>query len=269
MTEYILGVSTYGGFTEVRRTASKEEAEAWALQPPLQENVMYTYGSFERCEHDQYLNRKDNCPICTPAREAKEQQLNALAQELYQESNRMFRPLFPWVFVRVLKKQQQVGSIFLPDIDQNKTVAEGIVLATWSPFEQTTSSRVYCDICGYEVIRCQHQGCNSPLRYGVVKRSAVKPGDHVLFSYWSGLPITGHKPEYYRVVKETDWSKDKDGGIFAKVEYSNKSTGPLEKLEQLVWKYSDMIPDEELAQKIEEQFLLVDRDGESVTLSGR
>ncbi len=261
------------------------------------------------CPHDQYLNNKNECGICNPelndrsnpgrveidrpntgiadlhntqCSECKqirgshdtscslytgprldedvavvvardpEAAIDAMAQALYQQSNRTFRPLFPWIFIRVLKKQQQVGSIILPDIDQNKTVAEGIVLATWQPFSEPRLRQ--CPIM------------DSPCEGIVVtteKHSELKPGDHVLFPFWAGLPITGHKPEYYRVVKECDWAKDKEGGIFAKVEYDSKNTRPIEKLKNLV------LPEGELAEKIDEQFLLVDRDGESVTLSGR
>lgn len=186
-------------------------------------------------------------------RETKELKLNALAEELYGESNRMFTPMFPWVFVRVLKKQQQVGSIILPDIDQNKTVAEGIVLAVWKMHPR----RQYKDY----------------------KESTLAPGDHVLFNYWAGVPITGHKPEYYRCVKECNWAIDKEGGIFAKVEYANKNTRPIEKLrpviERTITEYDSDTEEEHCAnvasvlRQIEDQFLLVDRDGESVTLSGR
>lgn len=203
-------------------------------------------------------------------REAKELRLNALAQELYEESNRCFKPLFPWVFVRALKKQQTFGSLILPDIDQNKTVAEGIVLATWQPFYVDKLSHLLCEWCGNEIDKCPGVQCRGPISVYSQRVSAFKPGDHVLFNYWAGVPITGHKPEYYRCVKESNWAIDKEGGIFAKVEYDGNR--PFVKLTELITKYRydfEMSPSEDLAHKIEEQFLLVDRDGESVTISGR
>jgi co-chaperonin GroES (HSP10) len=167
--------------------------------------------------------------------ERLEFRLDILTQELYKRG-RCFTPLYPWVFVRVLKKDQATQSgVILPAIEQNKTIHEGIVLATWKPKEG--------------------------------KSTRLMPGDHVLFPHWAGLPIAGYSIERYRVIREEAWKENEQGGIFARVEYENTT---IER--KLVELLEEGLPNgrfDRLAERIMQQFLLVDRDGESVTLSGR
>jgi co-chaperonin GroES (HSP10) len=179
--------------------------------------------------------------------QALEVQVNQLMAELYGR-NRKLTPMYPWVFVRTLPKEQKIGSIYTPDSGQNKTVHEGIVLAVWKPFEQRKI------VGGKEV--------------AVPMASNLHPGDHVLFAHWAGLPVVGYSAKNYRIVKEEGWTADKEGGIFATVEYNDSR--PAAKLEQLLERVlSDWFETEEIVEEIEKQFLLVDRDGHSVTLSGR
>lgn len=169
-------------------------------------------------------------------REEKEKQLNVLAQELYASHERAFLPLYPWVFVRVLKKDQTYkGLLHLPETDQNKTIHEGIVLGTWEP-----------------------------CRRSEWRESQLYPGAHVLFPHWAGLPIAGYSTERYRVIREEEWKENEQGGLFAIVEYKDESI--RERLKKIL---AEGYAEDYAVDKIVDQFLLVDRDGMSVTLSGR
>ena len=73
--------------------------------------------------------------------ERREEILDLMAQELFASSSRRFVPMFPWVFVRVLPKRQTLSSgLILPPYEQNKTIHEGIVLATWKPHAAPVAS---------------------------------------------------------------------------------------------------------------------------------
>lgn len=181
--------------------------------------------------------------------EEKEQLLDRLTQELYQ-AHRGFAPKFPWVFVRVLKKEQERGGIILPDSEQNKPVHEAIVLAVWPSFIESKTKNGH--------------------RITVYKESELSPGDHVLLPHYAGLPVRGFKEQQYRIVKELGWDASVDGGIFATVGYSEPDHKPAEKLRKLLLNAMGTgFELEDLLAKIQEQFLLVDRDAHSVTLSGR
>jgi co-chaperonin GroES (HSP10) len=148
--------------------------------------------------------------------------------------------MYPWVFVRVLPREQvRKSGIILPDIDQNKTVLEGIVLSTWAEHELPNGTKV---------------------------RSECALGDHVLFPHWTGLPIIGFKDKHYRIVREVNWAADQ-GGIFAKVEYGQKQM--LETELKAVLKSSEGETYEGLIEKLMERFIFIDVKQQSVTLSGR
>ena len=120
--------------------------------------------------------------------EQTEALINKLAQGLYAASGRTFRPLYPWVFVRVLPDRETIGGIAVPQrsVRGRTHMLEGVVLATWEPREG--------------------------------KVSELKPGDHVCFLGFAGVPVEGFSRDLYRVVKEENWSKEKDGGICAIIE---------------------------------------------------
>jgi co-chaperonin GroES (HSP10) len=178
--------------------------------------------------------------------ESMEDQVKVLTEMLHAAHTRRFTPKYPWVFVRVVKKEQNYkGVVVLPDSDQNKINHEGIVLATWG-----------------SIIR--YNGC---LAYKI--DSELKPGDRVLFPHWAGLPVVGFKDVHYRIVKETHWTSSQEGGIFATVEYPGREDSPSEKLRKIVGNVANPFRIDELVTAIEQQFLLVDRDEQSVTLSGR
>ena len=167
--------------------------------------------------------------------------------------NRIFTPMYPWIFVRVLQREQKVGSIYMVEgPKQNKPMHEGVVLATWQP-------------------------CQRPIKGKLVDLSPdVKPGDHVIFNHWAGLPVVGYNDKHFRIVKERDWSTDKEGGIVGLIE---SDVTPEEELtNQLIdimkAKYPLQLLDNPrqqlhaLAEALLKKYIVIDRDKPSVTLSG-
>ena len=157
---------------------------------------------------------------------------------------RMFRPMFPWVFVYVLQKEQKSGQIILPT-DQNKPMHEAIVLATWEK-----NTRV-----------------DKKNRLGVFE-SELTAGDHVLIHHWAGYPISNYDAKRFRLVRELDWHETKQGGIVGVIEHL--PTSERENLLELVshqnseWD-GDM---EKITDTILQRYILVDKKAGSVTLSG-
>lgn len=219
----------------------------------------------------------------------KEKKLNNLALELYAE-HRAFRPMFPWVFVRVLPKEMRTASgLVLPDTDANKTVYEGIVLSTWSPYTKevgheyeavstfaTRINRLAKKLYSHQVEQTE------PIKVTrtIQMRSELTPGQHVLFPHWAGLPVVGYSDKHYRIVKEESSQSQNEGEIVATVDYDEANTKPrqqvIEMLSEALYE-SGMLDDEvgrsEFAAmflaKMEQRFLLVDHDMNSLTLSGR
>lgn len=188
--------------------------------------------------------------------EELESEINADAQVLFQQQ-RMFRPLWPWVFVYVLPREQQVGSILIPEHEQNKTVHEGIVLATWRPGARTVRWTKGCHVVCEE---CKHW---TPVVQGDMEMSELKMGDHVLFPHWSGVPVSGYDTGRYRCVREIG-----EGCIQGVIEYADESV--IDKLAEELWDLDDdNHTSRDVAVKLSERFILVDRKASSVTLSGR
>lgn len=168
-------------------------------------------------------------------------ELARLVTELYATHTRIIKPSYPWVFVYILPKEQRIGSIFLPG-KQNKPVHEGIVLRTWS----------------------------SCLRDGWEHVSALKPGDHVLLPHWCGLPVPGYDELDYRIVKEESWSKDKDGGIFAVIDYESETLrATLSRITEHLYNFMTVGEVEDVKAAIEKEFTLIPRGKGSATLSGK
>lgn len=188
----------------------------------------------------------------------KEAQLDALALDLYEASERTFTPLFPFVFVRVLQKEQTRNGIIIPGIEQNKPVHEGIVLSTWTHHTVETT-------------KTTEQGTR--FTRTVVNHSQFTPGDHVAFPHWAGAPVFGFDDKLYRVIKETEWDFSKDGGIFGTINHEHEDDVPrgilIEMLHELVGNQSQDRAIIGMAHKIEDRLQLVDRQQASVTLSGR
>lgn len=208
-----------------------------------------------------------------------EKEIDALMQRLHDERSRQWRPMFPWVLVRVCKKSQTTDSgIFLPGHIQNKTHHEGIVLSTWKPIQVAKRDKMKLIIGGGHNRRHPVK-MNTP--DGEFYSSYLKPGDHVLFQHFAGLPVSGMSDDRYRIVKEEEWSAAQEGGIYATIEYKEKTLRPVEKLKEVlthpslnfiemgIHQPSDSEEMTKVIKAIEHQFILVDRDVESVTISGR
>ena len=178
-----------------------------------------------------------------------EKELDEMAQDLYESSSRQFRPAFPWIFCRVLPKTQKVGSIITPGT-QNKTIHEGIVLATWR-----SSPALF-----YNVNKSQWE---APERFV----SELVPGDHVIFPHWSGMPIPGFDTGSYRLVKEANWALDKEGGIIGVLDGEHHEEQTITEMIRDILR-NDNHTAAEIAAKISERFVLVDRNRQSATLSG-
>jgi len=188
-----------------------------------------------------------------------DRQVEALLHE-----NQMFTPMFPWVFVLVCQKEQQVGHIILPG-KQNKTVHEGIVLSTWRDKEVDRGITHYD---GHKVTR--HE----------ILHSDLKLGDRVCFHHFAGQPVPGFDADRFRVVRERDWSAASEGGIFAKINYAGNKTKPTADLIDLFESWLASVKSEtaqedleaarvDLQNQIDDKFVVVDREAHSVTLSGR
>jgi co-chaperonin GroES (HSP10) len=203
-----------------------------------------------------FIERKDHLETVDLSLEERENEIDELVQGLYQSSTRQFVPRYPWILCRILQKEHVTrGGIVLPATDQHKPMLEAIVLVTWRPFTQERG----------KVLENGRKFSRT-----VVKQSQFEPGQHVLLPHWAGLPHYGLNDQRYRYVKEEDWQEDKDGGIVAFVDYEDKANAPNAVLREML--ADGIIEDQEvlavLAAKIEQRFLLVDREAKSVTLSG-
>ena len=110
------------------------------------------------------------------------------------------------------------------------------------------------------------------------RHSELSPGDHVLFNHFAGVPLEGYDRDRYRVVRECDYKENEQGGIFASVTYEGQATKPVEKMKAIITAKLETLVHEgvermEMARvltaAVEDDFLLVDRDVASVTISGR
>jgi co-chaperonin GroES (HSP10) len=139
---------------------------------------------------------------CTgmPKKLSKEEQLQKLVKELYDEYDRVVTPIYPRIFIRVLPKETTYGSIVLPDHQQNKVQWEGMVLATyesfWRKLIDSTESRFRRDRI---IITTENEK-------RVLIESSVKPGDHILFPYHVGIPDPVFDAKKYRIISENDVS---------------------------------------------------------------
>lgn len=119
--------------------------------------------------------------------QSKEKQLAKLCQELYEEGEQRFYPMYPWILVRVLPKETKIGSLWLPDTQQNKPIYEGIVLETWKK---------------------------------AGKQSEFKLGDRIGFPSFEGAPTNFLDDKLYRLVREVVNYKDYPNcGIYGWIEY--------------------------------------------------
>lgn len=179
-------------------------------------------------------------------------------QELIYRAHREFTPMYPLVLVLVLRKQQvRASGIALPDSQQNKPMHEGIVLATWNSklVERGTINKDGERLTRVEVLHSQ-----------------LKPGDHVLFHHWAGMPIHGFDDQRFRVVREEAWHETQQGGIVGVLHYSDKENEPLEAIaNELIGSDHAGYSLTEWAltkSKIRDRYIVIDKETSAVTLSG-
>lgn len=126
-----------------------------------------------------------------------EKQLADTCQKIYELGEQRFKPLYPWLLVRVLPKEQKVGTLWLPE-KQNKVLYEGIVLETWG----------------------ESKG----------RKSEVKRGDRVWFPHYEGMPCSYLNENHYRLIRE--YTTDVNCGTFGKIRYAENNR-VAEKLNEL------------------------------------
>jgi hypothetical protein len=135
-----------------------------------------------------------------------EKQLYELAQHAYLHYERTVQPLYPWLLLYVLPKEDQVRGIIRPDV-QNKVMYEGIVLSTWRPRLEDVSVRE-----------------NGTLRIEThIRKSQMELGDHILFPHWVGLPCPWLPEERFRMIEELKPLDPKSEPI-ARLNYDLEST---------------------------------------------
>jgi len=183
--------------------------------------------------------------------------LSQMVTDLYENAGVDTEPMFPKILVRVLPREQKVGSIYLPDGQQNKPVWEGIVIRTYKPFYQ----KIYLTDAHWV-----KDDPNPEVRYTQKVECELKPGDHVLFPHieYGITPVTidGGKGEY-RCVPEQH--------ILAKVNHFQEKTHGW--LRRLIEDDCDLaLSDDEMDDLVDlilENADVVRRDITSVTMSGR
>jgi len=113
--------------------------------------------------------------------------LTAQVIKMYQETDEVRIPRYPWLLIRTLDKTTATrsGLIHLPE-KQNKTNHEGVVLATWQPFKTK-----WWDV-------------EEQKWFEVANESSLKPGDHIIFPHYVGLPDSKLNDQDYRYIREED-----------------------------------------------------------------
>ena len=179
------------------------------------------------------------------------------AQRAYKSFHRRIQPIYPWVLVRVLPKEQQLGKLWMPE-SQNKILYEGVVLETWQPFDKLI------DV---------HYVNDNPLQ-SVEERmhieSCLNLGDHVIFPHFEGMPVpylNEEEKDAYRLIRETN-SRDEKCEIYGKLEYQE----PIEEqIREYFGKYHSAMNWQEADEVIKgllRDFYVVRKTAEPRTTSG-
>lgn len=179
-------------------------------------------------------------------------ELFELAQRMYKSFHRRITPIYPWVLVRVLPKEQQLGRIWMPE-SQNKVIYEGLVLETWQPFWRSFSKDAY-----------------DPNEEQLERffESDLKPGDHVLFPHFEGMPVpylNEEEKDAYRLVRESN-SKDEKCEIYGKLEYQEPIEEQLKRVLDICPGPASMVQD--VIRGLLREFYVVRKTAEPKTTSG-
>ena len=190
----------------------------------------------------------------------REVQIDKLAQEIFANSERSFTPMYPLVFVRILKKEQITpAGVIIQEAEQNKPMYEGVIVATWQP-RMVEKSKV--DENGNRFTKV------------ITERSAFEPGDWVCFPHWTGTAAFGHNDKKYRLIKEREVNYSTDGALFGRIEAQAFEDAPLEIMRELLARHMQAgLPADQwlalLMTQIRDRFILLDKEQPSFTLSGR
>lgn len=206
-------------------------------------------------------------------------QLDELCQQLYATHERRIVPKYPWVFVKVLPKEQApLGRIILPDgtgpKGQNKILYEGIVLETWKSFYEFHRSEstlvIEKSLEDWTRQYLLSKGVDLPVvctyDHTVLRESSVKPGMHVIFPHYEGLPAGRIFDEKeYRLVREFNPSDpERRCEILGYLEYEQ------EKIEDAVLRAINECDDDaaRIAARITKEFYVVRKSATPRTTSG-
>ena len=125
-----------------------------------------------------------------------EQDLAVLCQAIYEYGTRRFIPMYPWVLVRMLPKENKFGSLWTPE-KQEKTLYEGIVIEPY-PTKHTMSPK------------------GKPLSLFC----PVERGQRIVFPHHEGMPLKDWDDKMYRIVRiEADQDVYPKMGVFGTLTY--------------------------------------------------
>lgn len=173
-----------------------------------------------------------------------------MVSRMYQETDRVLLPLYPWLLVRPLSRATttQSGRLYLPE-KQNKVQLESVVLAVWKPF--------------WENVEKEKEN-GEVLKVRVWNESDLKPGDHIIHPHYIGLPDSYLDETDYRLLKEDD--------VIATLNYHKKDwiSSELKRIVQTHFRL-ELEPDrDEIVRSVLENFDVVPKNGlHSLTLSGK
>lgn len=168
------------------------------------------------------------------------------AIEEYEAGEVHLTPLYPLILIRLLPKSSFMESpdgslaLLVPEDKRNQVIREAIVLQTYKPKRvpfrnQPTSQVVIDELLGY--LRTIKGDITTDRRWEAYDKlkarvsdgfahgsyidvsSQLQVGDHILFPYWSGLPIPGLPEDKYRCIP--------DHSIFRPVQDENTCGEPL------------------------------------------
>lgn len=130
-------------------------------------------------------------------------QIQQLVTDLHSQAGVTVKPEYPFALVRVLDREQKRGMIILPE-KQKKTIIEGIVLDTFRPFYR-------------KVKGAQDE---------VETKSSFKPGDHILFPHYEGVPvpIDDYAGDFRLVPEIFGFYGPERNGAIATIEYEAEKT---------------------------------------------
>jgi co-chaperonin GroES (HSP10) len=171
--------------------------------------------------------------------------LQKAVDDMYAKAKVRTRPNYPFVLVRVLNREQKQGLIILPE-KQKKTTIEGIVLDVFAPFFKSVGKRTSSG-----TVQETHE---------VEVAASVKPGDHVLFQHFEGVPVpTDDYYGDYRLVPEVfgHYGAERNG-IIAVLEY--EQTPVAERL-------CAYVPDDTTIRRLMDEFEIIPRNQTSKTQS--